>query len=82
MQPALGPVYCPLGAAPQSPSLLLLGAASSASSLPLLSASAPERLEPQSCFSCDLHKHRGHTRCRMWAGWLNFQVLNSRKTLI
>ena len=70
MQPALGPVYCPLGAEPQSPSLLLLGTASSASSLPRLSASAPERLEPQSCFSCELHKHRGYTECRMWAACL------------
>ena len=80
MQPALGPVYCPLGAEPQSPSLLLLGAASSASSLPLLSPSAPVQLEPQLCFSCHLHKHGGHTECRMWAGSLRFQVLNSRKT--
>ena len=79
VQPALGPVYCPLGAEPQSPSLLLLGANSSASSLPLLSASAPEQLEPQSCLSGNLHKHIGHTGCRMW---LRFQMLDSRKTLI
>ena len=73
MHPALGPVYCPPGAEPQLPSLLLLGGASSASSLPLLSPSAPVRLEPQSPFLCHLHKNRGHAECSMWAGACAFK---------